>query len=86
MKITAFLLKFAMLSNICICYGKTYQSDHHHIKQHLDQIIHEKQNETPNKNEIITKLNYSDAETLAEVMKKEPKFFDEFERKYLNVF
>ncbi|XP_031631480.1 serine proteinase stubble isoform X4 [Contarinia nasturtii] len=79
MNITA-LLKIAMLSNvwICICFGKSYQSDHHYFKQHLDQI-HEKQNETPNKNEIITKLNYTDAEALAEVMKKEPKFFDEFE-------
>lgn len=82
---TNILLKFAMLSSvcICICFGKSYQNDHR-SKQQFNQI-REKQTENPIKNEIIAKFNDTDAAVLAEVMQKEPKFFDEFECKYLTV-
>lgn len=79
---TTNLLKFAMLSSVCICvcFGKRYQSNHH-SEQQLDQN-RVKQTENPIQNEIIAKFNDTDAAVLAEVMQKEPKFFDEFECKY----
>lgn len=66
-----------MVMNIflCICRGKTYQND----QQTLDH-------ELQIKNEIIAKLNDTDAMALAEALHKEPKFFDDFECKYFNLF
>lgn len=74
------LLKFAMLSSvcICICFGKSYHNDDR-IKQNFGQN-HVKQLD-PIKNEIIAKFNDTDVTVLAEVIQKEPKFFDEFECK-----
>lgn len=76
-----FLVRFIMLLNVCacVCFGKSNPNDHHHA-QHLEQI-QDKQNEIAEKNQIIARLNDSDAVVLANVMQKEPKFFDEFECK-----
>lgn len=85
MNITILLLKFVMLSNVCIyIYGKSYQSDHQ-FKQQLDEI-REKLSESQNKNEILAKLNDTDASALAQVIQKEPKFFDDFECKYFRLY
>ncbi|XP_055310501.1 serine proteinase stubble isoform X2 [Sitodiplosis mosellana] len=75
------MLRFAVLSSvcICICFGKSYQNDPNHTKQQQLDPIGAKPIENPIKNEIIAKLNDTDAAVLADVMQKEPKFFDEFE-------
>lgn len=75
------LLRFVALSSvcICICFGKSY----HQTKQKPVDEIGAKPIENPIQNEIIAKLNDTDAAAiLADVMQKEPKFFDEFECKY----
>lgn len=85
MNITNLLLKFVMLSNVCIyIYGKSYQSDHQ-FEQQLDEI-REKLSESQNKNEILAKQNDTDATALAKVIQKEPKFFDDFECKYFRFY
>lgn len=78
MNLSTYLLKFVVISNVyvCLCFGKSYQSDHH--RHHQFEPIHD--NETIKK-EIIARLNDTEAVALAEVMQKEPKFFDEFECK-----
>lgn len=80
MHFSSFLLNFVMLTNACICSAKSYQSDQPY-KQPFERI-HEKEQETPNKNEIIARLNDTLPEELVDVIQKEPKFFDEFECKY----
>lgn len=75
------LLRFAVLSSvcICICFGKSY----HHTNQKQFDEIGAKPIENPIRNEIMAKLNDTDAAAiLADVIQKEPKFFDEFECKY----
>lgn len=73
MNISYIAFRFIALTNIyiCICYGKSYQNDQQLFDHENAQI----------KNEIITKLNETDAIALAEAIQKEPKFFDDFECK-----
>lgn len=76
------LLRFAALSSVCICmcFGKSYDQ----TKQKQLDEIGAKPIENPMRNEIIAKLNDTDAAAiLADVIQKEPKFFDEFECKYI---
>lgn len=82
MGFSQFLLKFLMLASVstCICYAKSYQSNQSY-KQQLGNI-REREHATRNKNEIVARLNDTDSLALAEVMQKEPKFFDEFECEY----
>lgn len=86
MIIVAILLKFVIISNVYVCesVGKSYQSGEypsHHLDSIQDQIT---DNETIKK-EMIAKLNDTEAAALAEVMQKEPKFFDEFECKWTEI-
>lgn len=80
------LLQLIIVSGayFCVSFGKSYQSDDYHTRRHqFDKIpVKISDNETTKK-EIIAKLNDTEAAALAEVMQKEPKFFDEFERKLI---
>lgn len=72
-----FLLKICILSNVYgRGFGKSYHSDTSTLlTQQLDHS-----SEAPIE-AVIRRLNHTDAAALAEVMQKEPKFFDEFECK-----
>lgn len=65
---------------MCVSLEKSHQSDQQN-GQHLEfHMRHKKRNETEKKSESITTI----ADTnLLEVIQKEPKFFDEFECKYM---
>lgn len=69
MKIYSFLLSIY----ICVSFGKSYQSAEHNY-----ELLTDNQTTKP---AIIARMNDTEAEALAEVMDKKPKFFDEFEGK-----
>lgn len=71
-----------MLTSVttCICFAKSYRNDQPY-RQQLDNI-REREHETSNKNEIVAIFNDTDSLVLAEMMQKQPKFFDEFECEY----
>lgn len=75
-----------MLANVytmCVSLEKSHQNDQQngsHVEFHMRHK--QKRNETEKKSESITTI----ADTnLLEVIQKEPKFFDEFECKYVTL-
>lgn len=71
-------LKFLILLSLGVYLSVSENRDIDHYQQKR------RQNEIASDG-IIAKLNKSDSVALADVIEKEPKFFDEFECKYIQI-